>query len=358
MMTRYGVAALKAVVLCFAFSPSQTWAECVNARERCGSEIASDCLARVGAGAQAIDGASVSPECAAQFEQYRTCLRDVIQACGATGAADAPATAPTLTTVGGACPRDVEQQLWDAVKASDDPVELTIFVETCPESAFARLARRRIEASNATAPPVSQAPRVEAPQAIGVAEFVTAQTELRRLSLYNGPIDGDWGRGSAAAMRAFQQSSGLSADGRLTSSALAALKAAPTPPPSERPAQRGYAGVYRGSWKNDLFDLGGAAQFRVLSYDATSGAFRGEMSLRVDAEGRTASGVISGRLIRAQGGSAKGVSADNEGGVWDVAVTFHPSSDINELSGAYSADRRDTLIPIPDTGTFRTRRVN
>lgn len=60
------------------------------------------------------------------------------------------------------------------------------------------------------------------------------QVELRRLRYYWSGIDGDWGRGSQAAMRAFQTDIGVEPDGRLTKTMLALLLAEPTPPPSVR----------------------------------------------------------------------------------------------------------------------------
>ena len=119
--------------------------QCENARERCSAGITPECLDRVGAASVAIPSAAGSQECAAQFDQYRACLREVIETCGATGAAVAPepaqpATAPAAQAARGACPSDVEERLWDTVRESNDPVELTIFVETCPDSAFARIA--------------------------------------------------------------------------------------------------------------------------------------------------------------------------------------------------------------------------
>ena len=52
---------------------------------------------------------------------------------------------------------------------------------------------------------------------------VDVQSELRRRGYYRGPIDGDIGPGSRAAIRNYQYDRGLSATGRIDSSLLRAL---------------------------------------------------------------------------------------------------------------------------------------
>ena len=67
------------------------------------------------------------------------------------------------------------------------------------------------------------------------ADYRAAQTELRRLRLYDSGIDGDWGPGSRRAMAAFQRQSGIApADGVLTEAGLASLRRAVAPPEPER----------------------------------------------------------------------------------------------------------------------------
>ncbi len=51
-----------------------------------------------------------------------------------------------------------------------------------------------------------------------------AQARLRDLGFYRGPIDGDFGRGSRAALSRFQHSRGLRATGTLTDSTIHALR--------------------------------------------------------------------------------------------------------------------------------------
>ncbi len=52
---------------------------------------------------------------------------------------------------------------------------------------------------------------------------VDVQRELRRRGYYRGPIDGDIGYGSRAAIRSYQHDRGLSATGRIDSTLLRSL---------------------------------------------------------------------------------------------------------------------------------------
>lgn len=52
---------------------------------------------------------------------------------------------------------------------------------------------------------------------------VDVQSALRKRGYYRGPIDGDIGNGSRAAIRAYQRDHGLSATGRIDSSLLRSL---------------------------------------------------------------------------------------------------------------------------------------
>src|SRR5271170_4414002 len=45
------------------------------------------------------------------------------------------------------------------------------------------------------------------------ADVVRIQTRLRDLSLYNGPLDGDFGGGTESAIKAFQRTASLTEDG-------------------------------------------------------------------------------------------------------------------------------------------------
>ena len=119
--------------------------------------------------------------------------------------------------------------MWPAVLRSNDPKIIRAFLEACPNSSQAELARVRLRRLQTTAPkPASNFPTQ--------SDYRAAQTELRRLRLYDSGIDGDWGPRSKQAMAAFQRQVGLQpVSGELTASGLAALKAATLldSPPSE-----------------------------------------------------------------------------------------------------------------------------
>ena len=51
-----------------------------------------------------------------------------------------------------------------------------------------------------------------------------AQLRLRELGFYRGPVDGDFGRGSRAALYRFQKSRGLRPSGELTGTTIRALR--------------------------------------------------------------------------------------------------------------------------------------
>lgn len=112
---------------------------CASPEASCGRLLSPACLGRLGAGSQGVDAAERSTaDCDNQFATYRECLATVAANCsGRAAATPAPSAA---------CPPDTETRLWDAVKTSNDPDYIAIFVETCPHSPFARLAERRIAA--------------------------------------------------------------------------------------------------------------------------------------------------------------------------------------------------------------------
>jgi len=70
------------------------------------------------------------------------------------------------------------------------------------------------------------------------AEVSRIQTALRALGLYHGPVDGDFGGGTLAAVKAFQRSEGLQVDGVVGPDTWAALlpgSAIPSPAILEQP---------------------------------------------------------------------------------------------------------------------------
>jgi peptidoglycan hydrolase-like protein with peptidoglycan-binding domain len=83
---------------------------------------------------------------------------------------------------------------------------------------------------------------------------VGAQTLLARYGFYRSGIDGEFGPGTAAAVRSFQARSGLVADGRLNMETLAALGLLPGQHgPGYSGPRRVFKGrpVYRGEWVPD-----------------------------------------------------------------------------------------------------------
>ena len=83
---------------------------------------------------------------------------------------------------------------------------------------------------------------------------VGAQTLLARYGYYRSEIDGEFGPGTAAAVRGFQARAGLAPDGRLNMETLAALGLLPGQhaPGFSTPRQRLHGRpVYRGEWVPD-----------------------------------------------------------------------------------------------------------
>lgn len=80
--------------------------------------------------------------------------------------------------------------------------------------------------------------------------IVGAQTLLARRGFYRSGIDGEFGPGTEAALRAFQARVGLPADGRLNMETLGALGLLPGQhAPGLRPSRRFWPRpVYRGEW--------------------------------------------------------------------------------------------------------------
>ena len=169
---------------------------------------------------------------------------------------DAPATpgpGPTATVpdaLGAA-----ELAFWDAIKTSANPADYQAYLETYPTGHFVALARVRARAqsdavamaavpvpatpasSPSASPPLAPVPsgavssgaapsgvpddqaRRQAAALNRVAElpFIVTQYALKALSYYDATVDGTPGPGSFRAIKAFQQSLGVRADGALSS---------------------------------------------------------------------------------------------------------------------------------------------
>lgn len=231
-------------------------AVCGNPLGRCAGAISPACL-RLGAG-------SLDADCQAEQARYSVCLQEVAALCG--GRAGLSEAGDGAAEMG--CSAEVAQDLWAAAREDRNCAGYQGFIASCPTDARVGFASTQLSAlgcvdggteapsSAATAPeptpaavePAPATTPVAAPEAvpdaapepapepepaIGPAEYRAAQGELRRLRLYAGPIDGDWGPGSRGALRAFQEQTGRAQTGALTTALLTALRATPTPPAPE-----------------------------------------------------------------------------------------------------------------------------
>jgi Putative peptidoglycan binding domain len=234
-------------------------------------------------------------------------------------AASPPAAAPSSAPAAAPATNDKmtqENMFWESAQKSNTVADYKAYLESFPNGVYAPLAKNRIAAAAAAAdggqarsvspdagpagppaadpsqpagPTQANAPQQEndqiapagaqqatAPAAISPealrAEVGTAETEQslnlnqrdamvlqRRLSaigLYSGPIDGDLGPGSRAAIVAWQQSHGVAPTGQLGPLQLAALQAESAPVNGQRVGGQGcppgfHPGPYgRRCWAN------------------------------------------------------------------------------------------------------------
>ncbi len=131
---------------------------------------------------------------------------------------------------------DTERLFWESIKNSTNKADFDAYLRQFPTGVFAALARNRIATivanEQAVAPPAASAApeRTETalllpPQpTLSLNERREAQVALRRLGLYGGAIDGVFGPGTRAGVRAFQNSIGVTADGNLTEDQMAQLR--------------------------------------------------------------------------------------------------------------------------------------
>lgn len=174
----------------------------------------------------------------------------------------APAAPPPATPAPDAAAVREELQLWTTIKDTNRPEEIEAFLLAYPNGRLASLARRRLDevrrgAAAPPRPPVQaqpSAPPVTAPQSPAQALMAPAQpppaaapavptapaepfiltraiiTEIQErlygLNYYSGPINGNFGKQTADAITAFQQRTGMTADGAIDRPLLERLRAA------------------------------------------------------------------------------------------------------------------------------------
>lgn len=210
---------------------------CEDPGKACGEQVSASCLSRLGAGSVA---AAEDPGCAEQLSTYRDCLASVATECAATPGQSADAACDSATALA----------LWASAERDNDCLGYRSFRDACPSSAQARFVESRLQrlgcgegAAAASAEEPSQPPSQS-----GV-DVKAAQRELKRLQLYSGPIDGDWGPGSQQAMERFKRQAGMvPVDGVLTLVGLEEMKRAPTPalaPKGPRPEQTADLGTFK-----------------------------------------------------------------------------------------------------------------
>jgi len=135
--------------------------------------------------------------------------------------AQAPAAEPGAT------------ELWASIRSSSNPADFENFLQRYPDHAFASFARSKLNSLRpqaaspsqsgqpVTTPQVRQAvtPPPGGPQSIFGGPAATPQTPtpdlavdmqlaLQKIGCYSGGIDGDWGRGSQAALQRFNALTG------------------------------------------------------------------------------------------------------------------------------------------------------
>ncbi|MEO1293709.1 MAG: peptidoglycan-binding domain-containing protein [Pseudomonadota bacterium] len=264
---------------------------CYNPSQRCAGLVEPSCLTRVGAGVLASAEETDTSRCNAQLETYQSCLTTVASMCGNPSAQppnQAAACPQALTetlwaeaqeigdclayeTFLTACPGSYRESFAEAQRirlecdkprGAETPASSSAETEGTPSptatetSAADPVTEPEIEDRRPAQKPAADVWRVirrsrdardfekflaDYPKAPEVTEARAALRALRRdysegqrllarLGYYRGAVDELWGRGSASALRAFQNDHGLAqANGVLTVSALAALREAPKP---------------------------------------------------------------------------------------------------------------------------------
>jgi formylglycine-generating enzyme required for sulfatase activity len=114
---------------------------------------------------------------------------------------------------------DPESEAWRLVKDSTYPEDLERFLQAYPNSRYAPVARLRLEQLRRPA----QQGRPESPRPLSRADIERLQSQLKQVGVYQGPITGTLGRQTTAALRRYQEHSGLTATGQFDAATQAAL---------------------------------------------------------------------------------------------------------------------------------------
>lgn len=242
---RHSGRALALAALVSTLSASAARAEtpeiCLDPVTYCSDRLPASCLEKYGAGsAPAADDAI----CAPAFDSYGECVAEASELCSEP-AADATVDGDT---------EDRAERAYKAVESSDNPEMLELVAERYPGTFWADLARTKaaeLRAAAAEPEPASEpaaepasAPAPAAPPAPDPDDALhrAAQRALKQRCFYTGAIDGDWGPGSRAGMRAFQKRVGLTQSGAVTPASLEMLErsdvdaCAPPAPAAPEPA--------------------------------------------------------------------------------------------------------------------------
>jgi len=134
-------------------------------------------------------------------------------------------TAPvnvTVTAPADAAGANEQVVFWESIKTSSDPDDFADFLKRYPNSPFASIAQRRLDAlkaapktaalapSQPTSPPAATTSPVPPADAQEIARNL--QQELQRVGCYTGAVDGMWGPGVQAAVQQFNQRTGKRLD--------------------------------------------------------------------------------------------------------------------------------------------------
>nr|WP_249120648.1 caspase family protein [Plastoroseomonas hellenica] len=121
-----------------------------------------------------------------------------------------------------------ELLFWQSVQLQGQAPELEAYLARWPDGIFAPIARARLAALAAPAPPPRSLP-ASAPAPLGRDGVQQLQRGLAGLGLDPGPADGTAGPRTTAAIRAFQAATGLPVDGEATEPVLQRLRDGPAP---------------------------------------------------------------------------------------------------------------------------------